>query len=95
MSSHFCLLAVPGRVDMAAVAARVLAPVAGAVEGGMGTGDLPGRMCAEGWREDGSGAREATLEEEARSEQRNECNAAGSEKQPSSGECVSAPAPRT
>lgn len=72
MYSRFSLHTVPGRADTGTVAAMVMAPVAGVVEGGRDPGDLPGRMCAEGWREDGSGAREATLVEEVRSEQSNE-----------------------
>jgi hypothetical protein len=72
MSSRFSLLVVSGRVDMGAVAAMAMALVAGVVEGGRGPGDLPGRMCAEGWRVDGSGARKATLVEEVRSEYSNE-----------------------
>ena len=73
---------VPGRVDMGAVTAMVMALVVGVVEGGMGPGDLSGRMCAEGWRADNSGAREAILVEEVRSEQCNEWNWARRENKP-------------
>ena len=53
---------------MGAVVAMVMAPVAGVVEGGMGPGDLPVRMCVGEWPVDSSGAREAALVEEVRSE---------------------------
>jgi len=38
----------------------------------MGPGDLPDRMCAQWWCADSSGAREATLVREVRSEYGNE-----------------------